>query len=626
MTLRQLAAEVSDFEFTVERILDWDRLLADIPGNKPSGDAVRNTPAYDQIKDALRPQDTAPGGVWQKDAKAADFRAIIRSATDLLAAKSKDLDVAVWLTEALVRQYGLSGLSEGVLLIEKLLDKFWDGIYPILDPDDGDEGFRAKPIGRLNVAFVGILRQTPIANNGKTIWEYNTSCDVPSEEDADRSNDLRTKREKAITEGAIAPEEFRRSITETFRSSPEFYDEMASEVASVIEAVAILQGTCDSRFTTSDRPVLQKLADQLQTVQLAVSSILALKPQSAKPTPPPQAPVVAREAAPRVEPESSTPSWTEAPREPEIEEQTADSRPAEPSDVVGIAAMLRSDDASNPVPYMLMRSWRFGPMIAKGGSVDESSLEPPSTELKMALRRAWLDNSWYDVLENTERAMAESCGGCWLDLQLYSQRACKELGYDAAAQSIRGLTATYLQAVPDIQCAVMLDGSPTASPDTLSWIRAEVLADPQRARNESLEEVRSVEDETPFEDKIPDAFEVAVNEFNSGRFSEAFRILTEAQRSEQTGRGRLQRKIQLAKICMEAQQYRIALPVLQEINRTIESRNLDQWESPEFVSAPLAMLYLCLEQGGEDEEARRKIYDRICAADPVKALELVLRS
>ena len=222
--------------------------------------------------------------------------------------------------------------------------------------------------------------------------------------------------------------------------------------------------------------------------------------------------------------------------------------------------------------------------------------------------------------------MADACGGCWLDLQLYSQRACKELGYDAAAQSIRGLTATYLQAVPDIQFAVMLDGSPTASPDTLSWIRTEVLADPQRARNESLEEVRSVEDETPFEEKTPDAFEVAVNEFNSGRFSEAFRILTEAQRTEQTGRGRLQRKIQLAKICMEAQQYRIALPVLEEINRTIESRSLDQWESPEFVSAPLAMLYLCLEQGGEDEAARKRIYDRICAADPVKALELALRS
>jgi type VI secretion system protein VasJ len=267
-------------------------------------------------------------------------------------------------------------------------------------------------------------------------------------------------------------------------------------------------------------------------------------------------------------------------------------------------------------------------MIGRG-TVDEDTLEPPSTELRMAMRRAWLGNDWFEVLENSERAMASTCGGCWLDVQHYSHKACRELGYDAVAHAIRGMTAAYLQAVPDITSAVMLDGSPTASPDTQAWIRTEVLTDPRKAREESLEEVRQAETFASFSQEVePDAFDVAAGELGAGRFDEAFRVLSEALVREQTGRGRLQRKIQLAKICMEGDQRRVALPLLKEISNVIEERRLDMWESPEFVAAPLAMLYRCLGRAdedptGENEAAQRRIYDRICATDPRKALELV---
>ena len=147
-----------DFETGVEPLVAWDRLLKPVPGESPSGVSLRNTPAYDEIPRLLRPQELRPGGAGARDAKKSDYRALIRTTSDLLATQSKDLDIAVWLAEALVGEHRLAGLSEGLLVIDRLLESFWDTIFPALD--EGDEGFRAKPINRLNTAFKGISART----------------------------------------------------------------------------------------------------------------------------------------------------------------------------------------------------------------------------------------------------------------------------------------------------------------------------------------------------------------------------------------------------------------------------------------------------------------------------------
>jgi type VI secretion system protein ImpA len=289
---------------------------------------------------------------------------------------------------------------------------------------------------------------------------------------------------------------------------------------------------------------------------------------------------------------------------------------------------MRQEDASNPVPYMLVRSWAFGPMLAHGSPVSEDRLEPPPTELRTALRRASLNSSWDDVLEQTERGMELPCRSCWLDLQYYSHRACTELQHEGAAHAIKGMLTGYLQALPGLPGLVMLDGSPVANPDTAAWIRSAVLADPQQARNESLEEVASFDfdkQRETFEGAPPDAFEVAGSELKAGRFNEAFRILGEALAKETSGRGRMQRKLQLAKIAMEGGQHRIAQPLLREIYQMIEARRLEGWESAELIAPPLAMLYDCLETLGENGEFKQRVYEQLCAVDPLKALEITAK-
>jgi type VI secretion system ImpA family protein len=159
-----------DLENLAEPLLSWDGLLQPIPGESPSGPSLRNQPPYEEIREALRPPDTAPGGVWQRDQKPTDYAAVIKMASAFLATKSKDLDVAIWLAEALTRKHQLPGLCEGLLLIRKLLESFWDTIHPALDPEDG-EAFRARPVKHLNKVFVAAFLQFPITSDGRTLYE-----------------------------------------------------------------------------------------------------------------------------------------------------------------------------------------------------------------------------------------------------------------------------------------------------------------------------------------------------------------------------------------------------------------------------------------------------------------------
>ena len=96
-----------------------------------------------------------------------DWRATCDLAAGLLT-RTKDLRVAVLLTRALLRVQGLAGLELGLTLIHGLLERFWDQVYPQLDPDDDND-----PTIRVNVlldlcsqeSLLHALRITPLVRS-----------------------------------------------------------------------------------------------------------------------------------------------------------------------------------------------------------------------------------------------------------------------------------------------------------------------------------------------------------------------------------------------------------------------------------------------------------------------------
>ena len=123
-------------------------------------------------------------------------------------------------------------------------------------------------------------------------------------------------------------------------------------------------------------------------------------------------------------------------------------------------------------------------------------------------------------------------------------------------------------------------------------------------------------------DEAPDAFELAMKAARSGRANEGIELLMREMTSERSGRGRFQRKSQLAQLCVSAGHQTIAFPILQDLAGEIERRKLEDWEEPEMVAHPLAMLYKCLDRDAAPDD-RQKLYAWICRLDPLQALNVV---
>src|SRR6516165_5858915 len=92
-----------------------DNLLDPIAGGKPAGTDLRWTPDWDRIKEARRADDALEAGKWvKKDRKTADWHTVRDLTVAALRDRSKDLQLALWLTEANIKLHGFPGLRDGL--------------------------------------------------------------------------------------------------------------------------------------------------------------------------------------------------------------------------------------------------------------------------------------------------------------------------------------------------------------------------------------------------------------------------------------------------------------------------------------------------------------------------------
>jgi type VI secretion system protein ImpA len=135
---------------------DLEALLAPIPGDSPQGIDIREdfsaASPYNRLRDARSEARDAERGQDAGEADVRDptpsWRSIRELALTTLAATTKDLEVAAWLTEALVRSHGLAGLAAGAQLMKGLAERYWDGLFPL--PDDYGMETRVAPVTGLN--------------------------------------------------------------------------------------------------------------------------------------------------------------------------------------------------------------------------------------------------------------------------------------------------------------------------------------------------------------------------------------------------------------------------------------------------------------------------------------------
>jgi len=147
--------------------IDVEQLLAAISEESPCGDDLEYDPAFGELERAAQGKPEQQMGDEVVPAEEADWRDVRNKATELLG-RSKDLRVALQLTTALAHTDALPGFSDGLALLRGLLERYWEGFHPKLDPDDDlDPTMRVNILATLcdQESILGTVRSTPLVSS-----------------------------------------------------------------------------------------------------------------------------------------------------------------------------------------------------------------------------------------------------------------------------------------------------------------------------------------------------------------------------------------------------------------------------------------------------------------------------
>jgi type VI secretion system protein ImpA len=597
-----------------------DDLLTPISGPNPSGRNLRYV-VYDAIREARREDDELPSGDWAHERKKADYPSVLRLCCDALGEQSKDLQLAVWATEASLKLEGLAGLQRGLDFLNKLAEIFWETFYPEIE--DGDAEARSGILESLGGKFIEHLWYLPLTNDGLTWLQYKESRTVGYEADVVGNDEKAQDRERAIADGKITAEIFDKAFSKTPKA---FYEERLKDADGCLTSLEGLNQTCSNKFGDAS-PSFTKLRDGLEDIRQAVSVLLRRK-REGEPEQPPAAPIEASGMLEGREVDSNQTSHAVNISSP-VRTQPVRRDPENPEDAVEriilAAHYLRREQPSNPMAYLVLRAVRWGELRANVGSLDLSQLEAPSTEVRKKLRELLQKGDWEELLDAAEAAMAMPCGRGWLDLQRFAVKSCEELGdfYTPVAAAILSELKTLLNDYSQLPQVSLNDETPSANSETQAWL-AGLATDKDQQSEDNLPHMnQEIENASPNCAEVIDAFELAKQAASSGHPQDAIEILEREAAQERSGRGRFERRMQLAQICMSAGYKTVAFPILEALAGEIDKRNLEDWEDPDLVIRALGLLYQCMEKLKCSAEQKEKVYARICRLGPAQALELV---
>lgn len=329
---------------------DLDALLAPLPGERPTGGDPRDDYSpqslYRRLRDAraearaaereadTREEGAPPPPEW------ATIRAL---AAQALREAAKDLEVAAWYTESLLRGDGLTGLAAGSRLMAGLVENFWDELFPL--PDEDGIATRVAPVAGLNGEGVdGTLIQPLLklklfdrpTGEALALWQYDQAARLLGEGDA-------TRRQQRLAAGVLA---FDQVETEARAAGAAHFARLRAAAAAALEGWNALGAALDAR-AGADAPPTGRVRKVLEDIHAI----------AAKYAPP-------EEAAPAAAPPESAP-------EAAADEPAA--RPAGPAGAIAtredalralgeIAAFFRRTEPNSPLADTLEEAVRRGRM------------------------------------------------------------------------------------------------------------------------------------------------------------------------------------------------------------------------------------------------------------------------
>lgn len=348
-------ADKSDTPGTMQRepfAPDLEKILTPVAGAEPAGPSIRYDPAFLALRQSREEDDPSlPMREWERPLKKADWRAVANDCMSLLA-RSKDLQLAAWLTEAWVRQHQIEGFNRGADLMLALIERYWEGLHPLIE--DGDSDSRVAPFVWLNETAPLTLRlhvpllflsdhKPPVFNLAD--WEQTIA---PAARGEDEEDDERLTREELI---AMVD-----------KRNLHWLADLQEQLEEAQKKSDTLSRLLDDRLGM-EAPSLGKVADTLRKMHRACVSLLdGRSPRAPIPAPAAAEPAVAPpfdEEPPMSAAAPASPSSTSAAPLPSgpIANRADAYRMLEAA-----AAFLERTEPHSPTPYLVKRAVTWGQM------------------------------------------------------------------------------------------------------------------------------------------------------------------------------------------------------------------------------------------------------------------------
>jgi type VI secretion system protein ImpA len=215
-----------------------------------------------------------------------EWQMILSLAPKSIIESSKDLEIAAWLTEALVRAHGFGGLRSGLQLLRGLVERYWETFFSLED-EDGLET-RLAPLAALNgVGVEGTLiqplRKVPVtAQSGDdgpfALYHHDSAWTLSQVSDSK----LRERREAA---GEVTMQRFTSAVN---ASGGVFYIALLEELDGSLAELDALGKALDARagrdspslseiqaVLTTERDIVERVSRELVARARAVTTVNA---------------------------------------------------------------------------------------------------------------------------------------------------------------------------------------------------------------------------------------------------------------------------------------------------------------------------------------------------------------
>lgn len=251
--------------------IELDKLLAPISADAPAGISLRGEdgsidPGYDAVKTAAQDARMKERELLRWESLPAhdkdvvgkpdtpNWRRVEQEAIRVLETRSKDLWVAAWLIEGLVRTRGFAGFRDGCHVVRVWVEQFWEHLHPMPGPDDDEDPveYKVSQLAGLNGTdsdgvLIVPLRNVALIESDEfgplSLWQYNLASKIATEGDPD------TRQRRLESSGTVSIEQFEKAMLAT---PPDELAARAEIIGQAIEELVGMDQAFDERCRAED--------------------------------------------------------------------------------------------------------------------------------------------------------------------------------------------------------------------------------------------------------------------------------------------------------------------------------------------------------------------------------------